>query len=154
MGIDQITEAFTSWQGHLVKKQRRYIHFRSMNNFAFHFHSLPNDILKDKVLTILNDYVAEVEANNFEFSSRESYGLATKYLNKLSEIYSEYLKFKSLLGLRFVILISLLGDGLLYLLLKSYITFYFPIVSLSLVTHYLYTKLFFEKKKLVFGIFY
>jgi hypothetical protein len=154
MGIDQISETFTSWQSHLVTEQRRYIHFRSMNNFVFHFHQLPNDVLKDKVLTILNGYVTEVESNNFEFSSRESYTLTTKYMNKLSEIYSEYLKFRSLLGLRFVILISLLGDAFLYLLLKKYITFYFPLVSLSLVTYYLYTKLFFEKKKLVYGIFY
>jgi len=153
-GIDNIIETFTSWQTHLVARQRRYIHFKSMNNFAFHFHRLPNDALKEKALTILNGYVTEVEGNNFEFSSRESYALVTRYLNKLSEIYSEYLKFRSLPQLRIIMLFSLLGDGLLFLLLKSYLTFYFPVVSLSLATYYIYTKLFFEKKKLVFGIFY
>jgi hypothetical protein len=154
MEIDQIFETFTFWKGRLSGKQRRYVHFRSMSNFVFHFHNLPDNTLKNKVLTILNSYVAEVEGNNFEFSSKESYTLVEKYLNTLSQVYSEHLKFRSLLGLRFIIIFSLLGDGLLYLLLKSHLTFYFPIVSLSLATHYLYTKLYFEKKKLVFGIFY
>jgi len=75
-------------------------------------------------------------------------------MNKISPYYETSLGFRPFFLFQFAIVFSIVGDGVLFLLLKSRISFYSPIVSLILLTYYFYTKIYFEKKKKVFGIFY
>jgi hypothetical protein len=150
----EIKERFESWDRILIQKQKRYIHFYSMRNFVFHFNSLPNEAVKEKVATIIEEYVQEVEYNNCDYGGIDSFELTRKYMNKISSYYTMYLGFKSILVFRFVAIFGILGDTILYLFLNNSLKFFFPAISLCLLAHYTYVKFFFEKKKKVFGIYY
>lgn len=154
MTIEEIENILTSWGDSFTNKQKRYIHFYSLRNFVFHFKNLPHGKLQETVLRQLNEYVREIEEHNLFLTSRESYALATRHMNQLSDIYSSHLNFKSIMEFKFVILFSIIGDGILYLLLKNMIVFYFPVVSVSLLTYYFSRKISLEKKKKLFGLFY
>ena len=154
MTIEEIENILTDWSIHLTNKQKRYIHFNSFTNFIFHFRNLPNEKVQDIVLLQLNDYVREIKEHNATFKSSESYDLATRYMTRLSDIYSSHLNFRSIMELRFLVLFSIIGDGIFFLLLRDRLSFYFPIVSLSLFTYYFVRKISLEKKKKLFGLFY
>lgn len=154
MGIEDIREKIMSWEDFLTTKQKKNIHFFSMRNFVFHYDHLPDERIKEKVIFLLSEYVNEMEDSSFDYKGIDSYELTNRYMNKISEIYTTHLGFKSFLKFRFVLIFGILGDGLLYIFLRNEINFYFPIIFLLLLTYYLYTKFFFERKKKVFGIFY
>ena len=154
MTIQEIESNLVTWREYLTNKQKRYIHFNSLANFVFHFENLPTEKLKEIVLIYLTEYVQEIQQHNASFTSRESYELVTRHLNRLSDVYSSRLGFKSILTLKFVILFSIIGDGLLYLLLRNKFFIYFPIITISLFTYYLSRRLLLEKKRKLFGLFY
>ena len=154
MEMEEVKKMFISWEELLTPKQKKNIHFFSMRNFVFHFDNLPNERIKEKVNLVLDDYINEVQDNYFDYKGIQSYELTSRYMDKLSEIYKTYLGFKTFLKFRFVIIFGILGDSVLYLLLHNQLNFYFPIITLILLIHYLYTKFFFERRKKVFGIFY
>ena len=152
--IEQIKGIVDSWETSLLASEKKYIHYRSMTNFIFHYNNLPDSRIKEKVAAILSGYIDEVQNNQFDYKGKKSFDLASKYMDKLSEIYKPCLGFKSIIDFRFIIIFSILGDGLLYLVLKNKIQFYFPVISLCLITYYLHAKFFFEKKKMLYGIYY
>jgi len=53
MTIEEIEDLVANWSTWLTSKQKRYIHFNSLTNFLFHFRDLPNENLKEQVLTYL-----------------------------------------------------------------------------------------------------
>jgi hypothetical protein len=152
--IQEIIKKIETWDSYLTVRQKRYIHFKSLRNFAFHFDNLPNERTKEIALDYLNQYIEEVQINNATLTSSESYHLATNIMNKIADIYSTHLNFKSILELRFVILFSLIGDTILYFLLKGKLPFFIPLISIILLTYYFSRKLTLEKKRLLFGLFY
>lgn len=154
MTIQEIRKILENWDECLTVRQKRYIHFKSLRNFAFHFDNLPNEGTKEIALDYLNEYIEEVQANDATLTSSESYLLANNIMNKIADIYSTHLNFKSTLELRFVILFSVVGDTILYFLLKDRLSFFVPLISITLLTYYLWRKLRLEKKRLLFGLFY
>jgi hypothetical protein len=154
MDITNIREQFSFWNNNLTKKEKRYIHFNSMKNFAYHYDSLPNERIKSIVIEVINHYSNEVQNNNFQYTSAESYSLATNYMDKISFYYKDYLKFKTILPINLVIGIGSLGDILLLVsgFLKQ--VYYLPIITLILFSHYLVIKIFIAKSRRVYGIFY
>lgn len=154
MEIEEIKNVFDSWDTMLTNQQKRSIHYLSMRNFAYYFEDLPNENEKVKVKILLSNYLEEIENNGCNYRGAESYNLMRSYVHMLSPIYSKYLGFKNFMKLKIVFIISLLGDGFLYMLLKNEIKYYFPVVFISLITYYLYLRVNFVPKKKVFGIFY
>jgi hypothetical protein len=154
MEIEEIKNKLNSWDDNLTKQQKRSIHYSSMRNFAYHFDKLPNEDLKVEVKSLLSDYLEDVENNGCNYRGEESFGLMRTYVHKLSPIYSKYLEFRTFMKLKFVVILSILGDGFLYLLLRSEIKYYFPIVFISLLTYYLYIRFKFVPQKKAFGFFY
>ena len=154
MSIQEIIKILETWDNYLTIKQKRYIHFKSLRNFAFHFNNLPNERTKEITLDYLNQYIEEVQVNDATLTSSESYHLAMNTMNKIANIYSTHLNFKSILPLRFVILFSVIGDTILYFLLKGKLPFFIPLISIIFLTYYFWRKLRLEKKRLLFGLFY
>jgi len=152
--IQEISKTLEHWNDYLTVRQKRYIHFKSLRNFAFHFDNLPNERTKEIALDYLNEYIEEVQANEATLTSSESYHLATNIMNKIADIYSTHLNFKSILEVRYVILFSVVGDTILYFLLKGRLPFFVPLITISLLTYYFYIKWRLEKKRLLFGLFY
>ena len=66
--ITQIKEIVDSWEHSLLPKEKKYIHYKSITNFIFHFHSLPDIVVKERVSDILYNYIEEVENNNFDYA--------------------------------------------------------------------------------------
>src|SRR5882762_8653321 len=93
MEIEQIKEAIISWDSMLSQRMKKYIHYRSMRNFVFHYDEIQNKKTQDKICFLLSEYIEEVMANDYDFEAGSSYDLARKYLSKLSDYYREYSNF-------------------------------------------------------------
>jgi hypothetical protein len=154
MEKDRIAETLARWDFDLSAKKKRYIHFYSVRNFIVHFDNLPKESLKNKVLDLISNYIEEVEQNFFDYHGESSYMLYMAYVDKLSPIYSTYLDFKSFMTLRTALMVGVPIDLVLYFILRNSVLFYLPIVTFCLLLYYLYNKVFLEKKKKNFGLFY
>jgi hypothetical protein len=148
-----IIKHFQSWEVDLTRRQKKYIHFWSMYNFAFHLESLPL-AKQEKAVQILEHYIGEVESNYCNYSVRDTYELVSKYMNKLEDIYQPYVNFRLFLKPIYLIILSLLGDFGFYFLLRTNLGFYVPVISITSTIYYLYCKFYLGKKKLLYGIFY
>lgn len=152
--MEEVKKIFANWEEELSAKQKKNIHFHSMRNFAIYYDLLPNERIKTKVATVLNEYTQEVQVNGFNYKGIDSYELATKYMNKISDFYSTHLGFKSFIAFRFTVIFGILGDVLVNLLFYSYLNFPLPLCLSCFLAYYFYAKCLYEKKKKLFGIFY
>jgi hypothetical protein len=143
MDIGEIKRTLESWDGVLSQKQKKYIHYRSMRNFAFHYDELPGERNKEKVAALLAAYIDEVE-----------YDLARSYLSKISDYYYDFLRFKPLLKMKFVIFFGGISDVILYFIGFLSKIWYIPIITLVLLAYYLFIVIFKEPEKRVYGLFY
>jgi len=154
MEVEKVKEIFEGWEADLLSHQKKYIHFMSMRNFVFHYDSLPNSMLKEKINGLLSNYIEEVQENYFDYRGEKSYRLFQKYIEKLSGIYRSYLGFKHFITFKITLLLAILGDGISYFFLKNIAGYWFPVISLLLLSYYVYIKIFYERKGRIFGLFY
>ena len=115
MTIDQVIHTIISWDTLLSKGMKKYIHYYSMRNFAIHYPEIPDQEALKHISDLLTLYVEEVIANNYNFNSKSGYYLGEKYLNKLSPYYRSMLNFNSRLQFKYVLLLGIPADGLLYI---------------------------------------
>ena|SRR5688572_1047583 len=154
MDIQEVKEVFSLLDSSLNPRQKKYIHFRSMQNFLYHYDNLPSNKIKEQICILFAEYIDDIQSNSYNYKGPDSYLLASKFLDKMSESYTHYLGFKSFLRIKYVIVFSILGDGLIYFFIRDHIRVYFPVVTLILLTYYVYTTIAFGRKKKIFGIFY
>ena len=154
MDIQEIKQKIESWEDILLVNQKHYIHYQSMRNFISHFNRLPTKIIQDKVILILTEYVEEVEANNFEYDLNNGYDLADNYLRKISNYYYDFLGFKPVLKLKFVLFYGIIADSILYLIGFLTKIYYIPLVTSILFLYFLFLLFFKRNKKLVYGLYY
>jgi hypothetical protein len=154
MEIIQIRNRIDSWDEILTKKQKKYIHFRSMRNFAFYYDAIPNERTRGKILIVLSEYVQEVEDSGFDFNADNSYVLASKYLGKVSDYYKGHLGFFAHIGIGSVIIWGGIADSLLYIVGINSKLGYLPVSTILLTFYYLFVAIFKAPKKKVWGIFY
>ena len=154
MEIEQIKEIILSWDSMLSQRMKKYIHYRSMRNFVFHYDEIDNEKVKNRISNLLTEYIAEVNQNDFDFEAESGYFLAKKYLSPLSDYYKEYLGFTGVMKIKNVFLWGILADSLLYLARYFYNFRYLPYVTISLFLYYLFVSFFKEPKGKVYGMFY
>ena len=147
----QIIETFNYLSDHLSAEEKKYLHFRSINNFMYHF---PNLSLSSQaeVENLLQAYFDEVNKNNNSYTIDNTTDLVV-YLSKVGVFYKRELGFKQAFPLRFAIFWGLGLDILLLLggLLKSF--YYIPIVTLLFISRYIYL-LRFERQGKLYGTLY
>jgi hypothetical protein len=150
----QVCKVICSWDNLLTRKQKKYIHYRSMRNFCYHLSRLPKNKVKQAVISLLTEYAKEVADNDFNFDADSGYDLAIKYLSKLSDYYHDNLDFKSKIKLSDVLIWGFLADSLFFLIGLLGKVGYIPVITLTLLLYYLLLLIFKESKGKVYGLFY
>jgi len=154
VGIQEIKEIIFAWDVLLNAKEKKYIHYRSMRNFVLHFSDISNQILQNKILVVLNEYVDEIRGATFVIESDSSYFFAKKYLRPLSEYYHDNAQFVRIFQINAVITYGLMLDILLYLSRLFSKIEPIPLVTLGFFFYYLFVKIFKERKGRVYGYYY
>jgi len=152
--IEEIRAILYKWDSYLTTKQKHYIHFFSMRNFVIHFTEISNEKFREKIVTTMKAYIEEVEFANRNYKGVQSFELAQKYLTGISEYYKDFAGFRIFLRLKFVVIISLIGDLFLYFFSSLADVSFLPIVSIIFFTYYFYILFTYYKKNRVYGIFY
>jgi hypothetical protein len=155
MEFTEIQETIFSFDSLLSERMKKYIHYRSIRNFVRHFDEIKAEKARARVCKILSDYIEEVRENDFDFSGKgEGLQLARRYLSPLADYYKEDSNFMVVLKIKFVLVIGIVGDGILYLTGLSSAVLHLPVVTIALLLYYLFIAIFKESKGRVYGIFY
>jgi len=152
MNILEMKEKMQYLNTNLTHNQKKYINYRSFENFIFHFEKL-NDSRKIKVKGLLNEYFEAIDQMNFNFDGKTGLELAIKYLYPLEEIYASDLGFKEDMSIRRVIVFGVLADSILFIIGMLKFVYYIPIVTLILFGRRLFL-IKAKREKKVYGIFY
>jgi len=154
MNIQEINETFEKWDKTLSEQQKKYISYKTMRNFAFHFDKIPIGNTYDKFLLLFSEYIDQVSNKDFEFDADSGNDIASMYLYKMADYYKDFLAFKPIIMFSNVIIWGIMGDFLLYLSNLARHLYHIPIVTLSLFLYYMYIMVFKKKSKKVYGLFY
>jgi len=151
---DDIKKEILSFDEMLSETMKKNIHYRSMRNFVLHFDEIKAEKARDRVTSLLKEYIQEVRERDYDFSGDESLQLARKYLSPLTDYFKEDAKFMTILKLKFVLVIGIVADGGLYLTGLSAIIRQVPVVTIGLLLYYLFILLIKKPEGRVCGIYY
>jgi hypothetical protein len=154
MSYDEIRNTIVAWQQMLPSKTRKYIHYRSMRNFVWHFNEIRSERDRDKVLNLLAEYVQSVQDNDYIFDRHSSPELATRYLYPLVDYYRVNSRFMEIMKLQFVLIIGVLVDSILYFTNILSALHYIPVTTVFLLLYYAYLLIFKIPEGRVYGLFY
>lgn len=154
MEIAEITETILSLETMISERMRKNIHYRSMRNFVLHFEEISSEKAREKVHRLLEGYIEEVRAHDYDFERDSSYQLARKYLSPLSGYYKESSNFMGFIGIKLALFIGILGDVILRITHLSSAIWHLPIVTICFLLYYLFIVIFKEPKGRVYGFHY
>lgn len=154
MTIEETKAAILSWDEMLPPKMKNRIHYRSMRNFVSHFDEITNRNRQIEILNTLNNYVEEVQANDYSFDYRESIRLATTYMFPIVPYYREYANFVAVLQVHVIWYVGFVVDAGLYCLGLLSKIFYLPIATICLTVSYILIELFRGRYGRVYGTGY
>lgn len=138
----EIRDAIQSFDTIQPEKLKRYIHYRSFQNFVAHFGEIRDDQTKSLVLGLLSDYVGDVRSKkDHDFSApRDWKRLAKTYLNPLSRIYGKKYGFSISISLLWTLIIGLIGDGILYVLQSLLTVQHVLFFTFGMLLYYCFTR--------------
>ncbi|HEV2483298.1 MAG TPA: hypothetical protein VGS79_26715 [Puia sp.] len=155
MDFTEIKETILSFDDLTSERMKKYIHYRSIRNFVCHFDDIKSEMARARVCKMLSDYIEEVRAKDFDFAGKEeSLQLARKYLSPLADYYKEDANFMVVIKIKFVFIIGIIGDGILYFSGLSSAILHIPIVTIAFLLYYLFILVFKVQKGRVWAIFY
>lgn len=154
MDEDEIRETILSWDEMLPDKMKMYIHYRSIQGFLFNVDKIPGDIDKPKILALLEEYIEEVKAGDYDFRGAESVELARKYLDPIAKYFLGGPRFYYHIGLDLTIIISVLGDGFLYITTISARFHHIPVVTILFFSYYFFQRIYLIPRKRTYGQHY
>jgi len=154
MSIEDINHTFDQWNLSLSERQKKYINYQTMKNFAFHFDKVPSGATHDKFISLFSQYIEEVINSDFDFNADTGNALASKYLYPMADYYKDFLNFKPMIMLSNIIIWGIMGDTLLYISGIASHFYYIPVIISGLLLYYLYLLVFKVRKKMVYGLFY
>ncbi len=115
MGINEVKETILSMDTLISERMKKYIHYRSIRNFVIHYDEIQSGAAKEKIRSLLEEYIEEVKAYDYDFEGEASLQLARKYIAKISGYYREYSNFMGIIKIQVILLFGILGDGLLFI---------------------------------------
>jgi hypothetical protein len=153
--MQEIEDKIAPYRVTLPARTRKYIHYRSICNFLLHYHEIKTEHAKAKINALLSDYISEIEDNDFEYrNGGDSRVLVRKFLWNLASYYKEDCNFMEFIGFKFLVVIGVLGDGLLYFTGLNSAIHRIPIVTISLVLYHMFIVLVKAPQGRVYGLFY
>ena len=137
----------------LTEEQQRFLHFKSIDNFLFHFDNLSYQS-QIAVKRLLQQYFDILDGEDYSIDKETSTQLGKEYIWQMGHYYVFHMNFKIRMRLFFAIFVGLHLDILLLILGGLKQVYYIPIVTCMFLTYWIYLKIFFENKKKVYAIRY
>ncbi len=136
----------------LTTEQQEILSLNSIQNFIWSFDKLKN--YKLEVQKLLNEYFEEIGNKNYLVDKNTSTRLSFDYIMKIDSYYSADLGFKIKMKLRFALMWGIHLD--LFLLIIGILkkVYYMPIVTLLMLSTFLYLKEVYERKNMVYNMRY
>jgi hypothetical protein len=154
MTFDEIKCIVLEWDSSLSPRMKKYIHYRTMRNFILHFDEIKSEREREKILTILEEYVEAVKANDYSFERVESAELASCVMFPIRDYYKTDCSFMSVIKLQEVFIYGIMADSVLFftgLLAKLH---YVPIATCVLLAYHIFLRIFKIPQGRVYGMFY
>lgn len=139
----------------LDNKQRNLLQINSMRNFLLFYNQLHNERDKTKVTELIDQYFERIEMFDYIINRQISNELGFSYTLKISPYYKRSFGFKYFNSSPLVPIIQgvLIDLGLTLLGVLERIEF-MPIATIILFGRWLYVRIFYVSKNMVFGIRY
>jgi hypothetical protein len=156
MEFSEIRDAIRSFDMVHPEKLKRYIHYRSFQNFVRHFDEIRDDKTKLLIISLLSKYVEDVNKRpNHDFSARKDWArLVNLYLLPVSSVYRKKHGFGFMIPLVWILVIGLIGDAILYLLESFFHAEHILCITVGMLLYYCYNKFAKEPMGRVYGIKY
>lgn len=148
-------ERFISVTEDLTAGEKKYIHFKSFQNFFLHLHIIASGQQKDKIISLLQDYLTLVVQNRTSIDRVFANKLATEYLFILGDLFRSETGFVEIMRFPYAVLITLILDTIL--IFFGFATFFgipVPVSSIIISLYYLFCLRKFVQSKRVFGMYY
>lgn len=154
LGDKSFEEKLKELKSVLSDDQLMYIHYHSVDNFLTYLNHFKTGGIKNQIVKYLEDYFNEIESKNYILSKDESDYIFQQYIIKIGTFYNSELNFKGYMRPKWALFIGLNIDVILLMfgLLKK--IYYVPIVTMIMLIYFLYLKVFYEKKRKLYGLRY
>jgi len=152
--LERFKEQQRDLKSTLPESQLIFLHYRSIDNFLYHFNEIKSELVKRKILEYLEKYFVEIKEKDYFFDNTESNYISQKYIKNIGTYYNYDLNFKVYIPIKRAIFIGLNIDIILFLtgLLKK--VYYLPICTIFFTIYFLYLLLFYGKQKKLYGFKY
>jgi hypothetical protein len=148
--MQTLLEKYQSIIDTLDDKKKRYIHFKSLNNFIIHIDEFK--IHKDEQYCEqkINEYLEIIANRETVIDSATGVYFFEMFISPLGNKFKE-LGFKSIVPIKYLFLFSLMIDSLLYI---GFFILPYPIVTICVCLYNLVLKRRLYHKHMVYGIYY
>ena len=153
MDILSIKEELTKLNSDLYPNQKKYISFRSVRNFVFHFEELKSQGSKDIVVELLTEYLKVIKEKDYYFDRPAGFDLGIRFLRPISQIYVTDVRFIRRMSTSGTFITGVMVDSLLLIAGVLRNLDYIPITLVVLCSWRIY-QIKLEKKFKVYGLFY
>jgi hypothetical protein len=148
--VEEYIELLSNWKSSLTIKEQKLIFLHSMENFLFHFDSLP---IQDKIevkpfIQVYFEYLQNRELVTFTLNDKKL--IAKEFIRPLSKYFIVALDFKAHGELNIMAFIGINIDICLLLLGILKKLYFIPIATILFIVYWLFIEIKFAKKKLVF----
>ena len=133
------------------KSKLKYIHYKTVRNFIFHFEDLNDGFQKNEIAKSLNEYMELLSQSAIIDNAIEAREIFQKYLQPIGIIFEEQLNFH--ITMRPTTLLFFTLPLFLFLYLLKVPTGYY--IGLLVLTVYIIARhIYFDRKKRIYSIMY
>lgn len=154
MEIDEIKKSVLLIEDKTSLNMRKYIHYKSIRNFTFHFSEIKAAESRSEILKLLKSYLEEIVIQDYDVDRHLSTDLAKKYVFPIGDYFKNESNFMITFNIKHVIFYGIMIDSLLLIsgILKK--ISYIPIITLGFLSYELFIMIFKEPKNRVYGLYY
>jgi len=150
--LQKLQKKLDEIKSELNKEEQKLFSLNSIQNFLTYYNNLTS--YQDKVLKLLLDYFAIVEANKGNINKEVSTRIGTDFIPRIGTYYATQLGFKLRMRLDITLFWGILFDLLLLVLGFLKKIHYLPIITVFLLCYFVFVKIFYEDRNKVFDIGY
>jgi hypothetical protein len=148
--MDYLRNKYSALVSILDKKQQKYIHSKSVNNFISHLERFPDIADQKNAEMKINEYLEFITTSQTDIDDALGIELFDKYVSPLGTLYKT-IGFMSIVPLKYLLIFSLMIDSLLYFGMFKYP---YPIATFLVCLYYLFIQKKYYVRNKVYGIYY
>ena len=152
--VENLKIKFEELKGTLTEEQQTLLHFKSIDNFLFHFDTLNTYQSQIAVKRLLEQYFEVLDSEGYDVDKKTSTILGKEFIIQLGRYYGFFSDFKLRFSLSFALFVGIHLDLLLLILGILKKVYYLPLVTLIFLAYWFYVRELYEKRKKVYDIRY